>query len=147
MKPRLYASAALAALTGAILAAEPASAQSTGSAAAADGAAPQDSGLGDIIVTAQKREQRLLNSLVRPEQLVRFREDIILPSVDRWMSRMVRQDAAGAYGCDLAGVVELIFLEFAAKIIGIEGVESEEGMARLRGWRYQPRLDDRGLCR
>ena len=32
-----------------------------------------------------------------------------------------------------AGVVELIFLEFAAKIIGIEGVESEEGMARLRG--------------
>lgn len=80
-----------------------------------------------------RQRRRLLNSLVRPEQLVRFREDIILPSVDRWMSRMVRQDAAGAYGCDLAGVVELIFLEFAAKIIGIEGVESEEGMARLRG--------------
>ena len=33
----------------------------------------------------------------------------------------------------MAGVVELIFLEFAAKIIGIQGVESEEGMARLRG--------------
>lgn len=80
-----------------------------------------------------RQRRRLLNSLVRPEQLVRFREDIILPSVDRWMSRMVKPNEEGAFGCDLAGVVELIFLEFAAKIIGIEGVESEEGMARLRG--------------
>lgn len=80
-----------------------------------------------------RQRRRLLNSLVRPEQLIRFREDIILPSVDRWMSRMVKPNTDGAFGCDLAGVVELIFLEFAAKIIGIEGVESEEGMARLRG--------------
>lgn len=80
-----------------------------------------------------RQRRRLLNSLVRPEQLVRFREDIILPSVDRWMGRSVKADVDGQYGCDLAGVVELIFLEFAAKIIGIEGVESEEGMARLRG--------------
>ncbi|NML91714.1 cytochrome P450 (plasmid) [Sphingobium sp. SJ10-10] len=80
-----------------------------------------------------RQRRRLLNSLVRPEQLVRFREDIILPSVDRWMGRMIKRNEDGAFGCDLAGVVELIFLEFAAKIIGIEGVESEEGMARLRG--------------
>jgi len=80
-----------------------------------------------------RQRRRLLNSLVRPEQLVRFREDIILPSVDRWMSRSVKANQQGEFGCDLAGVVELIFLEFAAKIIGIEGVESEEGMARLRG--------------
>lgn len=80
-----------------------------------------------------RQRRRLLNALVRPEQLIRFREDIILPSVDRWMSRSVTKNEDGQYGCDLAGVVELIFLEFAAKIIGIEGVESEEGMARLRG--------------
>lgn len=59
MKLRLYASAALAAVMGAILTAGPASAQSAEPAAPVDGAAPQDSGLGDIIVTAQKREQRL----------------------------------------------------------------------------------------
>ncbi len=80
-----------------------------------------------------KNRRRLLNMLVRPEQLVRFREDIILPSVDRWMSRSVKKTADGVLACDLASVVELIFLEFAAKIIGIQGVESEEGMARLRG--------------
>ena len=79
-----------------------------------------------------RQRRRMLNSLVRPEQLVRFREDIILPSVDRWMGRMVKRNDDGTFGCDLANVVELIFLEFAAKIIGIEGVESEEGMARLR---------------
>lgn len=59
MKRRLYASAALAAVMCAILTAGPASAQSAEPAAAADGAASQDPGLGDIIVTAQKREQRL----------------------------------------------------------------------------------------
>lgn len=80
-----------------------------------------------------RHRRRLLNMLVRPEQLVRFREDVILPSVDRWMSRAVKKNDEGAYACDLANVVELIFLEFAAKIIGIQGVESEEGMARLRG--------------
>lgn len=79
-----------------------------------------------------RQRRRLLNSLVRPEELVRFREDIILPSVERWMARSVTKNEDGDYGCDLASVVELIFLEFAAKIIGIQGVESEEGMARLR---------------
>ena len=79
-----------------------------------------------------RQRRRLLNSLVRPEELVRFREDIILPSVERWMNRSVQMNEDGLYGCDLASVVELIFLEFAAKIIGIQGVESEEGMARLR---------------
>lgn len=80
-----------------------------------------------------RQRRRLLNALVRPEELVRFREDIILPSVDRWMARSVKPLGGGRYGCDLAAVVELIFLEFAAKIIGIQGVESQEGMARLRG--------------
>lgn len=80
-----------------------------------------------------RQRRRLLNTLVRPEQLIRFREDIILPSVDRWLTRAVKKNDQGAYACDLAGVVELIFLEFAAKIIGIQGVESEDGMARLRG--------------
>ena len=79
-----------------------------------------------------RQRRRLLNGLVRPEELIRFREDIILPSVERWMSRSVKQNDSGEFGCDLASVVELIFLEFAAKIIGLQGVESEEGMAKLR---------------
>lgn len=79
-----------------------------------------------------RQRRRLLNSLVRPEELIRFREHVILPSVDRWLGRAVKKNAEGLYTCDLADVVERIFLEFAAKIIGLQGVESEEGMARLR---------------
>ena len=82
---------------------------------------------------AHRKRRRLLNQLVRPEQLVHYREDIILPAVQRWMGRKVEKNEDGTYRVDLASVVELIFLEFAAKIIGIQGVESEEGMARLRG--------------
>ncbi len=79
-----------------------------------------------------RNRRRLLNSLVRPEELVRFREHVILPSVDRWLSRALKKNEEGLYGCDLAGVVERIFLEFAAALIGLQGTESEEGMARLR---------------
>lgn len=82
---------------------------------------------------AHRKRRRLLNQLVRPEQLVHYREEIILPAVQRWMARKAEENADGTFSIDLAGVVELIFLEFAAKIIGIQGVESEEGMARLRG--------------
>lgn len=82
---------------------------------------------------AHRKRRRLLNQLVRPEQLVHYREEIILPAVQRWMVRNAEENADGTYRVDLATVVELIFLEFAAKIIGIQGVESEEGMARLRG--------------
>jgi cytochrome P450 len=82
---------------------------------------------------AHKERRRVLNALVRPHQLERYREEIILPSIDRWMSRLVKQDEAGRCTCDVAQLVELVFLEFAAKLIGLEGVESEEGMARLRG--------------
>ncbi len=80
-----------------------------------------------------RKRRRLLNALVRPEQLVRYREDIILPAVQRWMGRATVRNEDGTHSVDLAQVVELIFLEFAAKMIGIQGVESEEGMARLRG--------------
>lgn len=36
---------------------------------------------------AKATYRRLLNQLVRPEQLVHYREEIILPAVQRWMGR------------------------------------------------------------
>jgi cytochrome P450 len=74
----------------------------------------------------------LLNALVRPEQLVRFREDVVLPSVDRWLGRALVREEDGSYSCDLAPVVEKVFLEFAAKIIGLRDIESVERMERLQ---------------
>lgn len=79
-----------------------------------------------------RQRRRLLNSLVRPEQLQTYREEIILPSIERWLTRSVKQNEKGQYACDMAQVVELIFLEFAAKIIGLQNVESQDRMARLR---------------
>ncbi|MEZ7272925.1 TonB-dependent receptor [Sphingobium sp. 10 DY56-G10] len=60
MKHQFHTSAAIIALTGAsILMAAQASAQTDGAPAQAEQPAADQSGLGDIIVTAQKREQRL----------------------------------------------------------------------------------------
>jgi cytochrome P450 len=92
----------------------------------------QEGNLAMINGELHRERRRMLNALVRPEELIRFRDHIILPSVERWLSRSVKKNADGLYSCDLAAVVELIFLEFAAKIIGLQGVESEEGMAKLR---------------
>ncbi|AMK26540.1 cytochrome P450 (plasmid) [Sphingobium sp. SJ10-10] len=74
----------------------------------------------------------LLNALVRPDQLVRFREDVVLPSVDRWLGRALVRGEDGSFSCDLAPVVEKVFLEFAAKIIGLRDIESVERMERLQ---------------
>jgi cytochrome P450 len=92
----------------------------------------QDNILSMINGDAHRHRRRLLNSLVRPEALVRFREDVVMPSVDRWLAQAVKPTGEGLFGCDLAAVVELVFLEFAAKLIGLQGIGTEEGLLRLR---------------
>jgi cytochrome P450 len=78
------------------------------------------------------RRRKLLNKLVKPESLDRIREEIVEPSVRRSMNDIVKPGPSGVYRCDLVELLDRIFLEFSAKLIGLFGVETEAGMNRLR---------------
>lgn len=78
------------------------------------------------------RRRKLLNKLVKPESLDRIRAEIVEPSVVRSMKDVVKQGDDGIHRCDLAELLDRIFLEFSAKIIGLYGVETEDEIARLR---------------
>ncbi|API58664.1 hypothetical protein BSL82_04520 [Tardibacter chloracetimidivorans] len=92
----------------------------------------QDGNLSMLNGDAHRHRRKHLNALVRPEQLIYFREDVIVPSVERWLARAVKPDERGMMRCDLSAVVERTFLEFTAKLIGLQDIETEERMARLR---------------
>jgi cytochrome P450 len=77
--------------------------------------------------------RKLLNRLVRPDSLEAIREDIIIPSAHKVLARsLASPDADGVYRLELVEFCERVFLEFAAKLIGLVGVDSEQGMTRLR---------------
>jgi cytochrome P450 len=80
-----------------------------------------------------RKRRKLLNSLVRPEALDAMREDVVLPSALRVLKeKVVRSEDDGVCRADLAEVCELIFLEFAAKLIGFVNTDTTEAMDRLR---------------
>jgi cytochrome P450 len=80
-----------------------------------------------------RKRRRLLNSLMRPEALEHIREHVVLPAARRIIWDAANQPLAdGTHRCELVGVLERIFLESSAKIIGLVDVESDERMARLR---------------
>jgi cytochrome P450 len=77
--------------------------------------------------------RKLLNQLVRPDQLTFIREQLILPEVDRLMRmRLAEPDADGFYGFDLVDFCERVFLRFTAKLIGLINVDSDDAVDRLR---------------
>lgn len=92
----------------------------------------QDGNLSMLNGDAHRHRRKHLNALVRPDQLIRFREDVVVPSVERWLARSVTVHQDGTVRCDLSEVVERTFLEFTAKLIGLEDIETEERMTRLR---------------
>jgi cytochrome P450 len=79
-----------------------------------------------------RSRRKKLNRLVRPEELIRWRDEVAMPSVDRWLLNAASKREDDTLECDLADVAERVFLEFAAKFIGLDGVDTEEGMGRLR---------------
>ena len=83
---------------------------------------------------ASHRDRRkLLNQLVRPDALDVIREDIILPAASTLLEeRLKTPDEEGLYRIDLIEFLERVFLNFTAKLIGLVGVDNEDGMARLR---------------
>ena len=81
----------------------------------------------------EHRERRkLLNTLLRPDALQAIREDVILPAAERLLaSRLAHPDEDGAYRMDLVEFCHRVFLHFTAKLIGLVGVDTEDGIAAL----------------
>lgn len=80
-----------------------------------------------------RQRRKLLNSLMRPEVLQELREDIVLPAAVRILEKgLGAPDADGVHRCELVALLERIFLESSAKLIGFHDVESDERMAELR---------------
>jgi cytochrome P450 len=80
-----------------------------------------------------RARRKLLNQLVRPDELTYIREELILPEVDRLLElRLAEPDADGRYGLDLVDLCERVFLRFTAKLIGLVNVDGDEAIDRLR---------------
>jgi cytochrome P450 len=82
---------------------------------------------------AHRDRRKLLNQLVRPDALDVIREDVILPAASKLLEeRLQTPDNDGVYRIDLIELLERVFLNFTAKLIGLIGVDTDEGMTRLR---------------
>jgi cytochrome P450 len=82
---------------------------------------------------AHLQRRKMLNQLVRPDALDVIREDIILPAASILLEqRLEAPDGDGVYRIDLIELLERVFLNFTAKLIGLIGVDTDEGMTRLR---------------
>jgi cytochrome P450 len=82
---------------------------------------------------AHRERRKMLNQLVRPDALDAIREDIILPAATELLrKRLQAPDADGVYRMDLIEFLERVFLNFTAQLIGLVGVDTDDGMTRLR---------------
>ncbi|MDQ1517491.1 MAG: hypothetical protein QOE80_3321 [Actinomycetota bacterium] len=82
---------------------------------------------------AEHRERRkLLNTLLRPDALHAIREDVILPAARRLLAaRLEHADDDGIYRMDLVDFCHRVFLHFTAKLVGLVGVDTDEGISQL----------------
>jgi len=81
----------------------------------------------------EHRERRkLLNTLLRPDALHAIREDVILPAAQRLLAhRLAEPDEDGVYRMDLVEFCHRVFIHFTAKLVGLGGIDSEEGITAL----------------
>lgn len=81
---------------------------------------------------SHRDRRKLLNRLLRPEALDAIREEVILPAAERLLERrLVEPDGDGVYRMDLVDFCHRVFLHFTAKLIGLVGVDTEEGITAL----------------
>ena len=82
---------------------------------------------------SEHRDRRkLLNTLLRPHALHAIREDVILPAARRLLdTRLAEPDEDGVYRMDLVEFCHRVFLHFTAKLIGLVGVDTEDGITAL----------------
>jgi cytochrome P450 len=80
-----------------------------------------------------RRRRKLVNQLVRPDALDEMREQHILPSISRFMRRLLTgPDADGLYRCDLVQLADMLFVSFGARMIGFTDL-TDERLDQLRG--------------
>lgn len=81
----------------------------------------------------EHRERRkLLNTLLRPDALHAVREDVILPAAQKLLgTRLAEPDDDGVYRMDLVDFCHRVFIHFTAKLVGLVGVDTEEGITAL----------------
>jgi cytochrome P450 len=82
---------------------------------------------------AEHRDRRkMLNRLIRPDALTAIREDMILPAArDYLINRLGEADPDGVHRADLVDLCHRTFLQFTARLIGLVGIDTEEGLTRL----------------
>jgi cytochrome P450 len=82
---------------------------------------------------AHRSRRRLLNRLVRPAALDEFRDQVIAPQSDVVLRRLLATPSPdGKYRLELMEFSDRVFLHFAAKLVGLVGVETEEQVAELQ---------------
>jgi cytochrome P450 len=85
----------------------------------------------DGVVHRERR--KMLNRLLRPEQLINYREQVVLPSLRRVLVQtLAKPDSDGFYRCDLLLACERIFINFSAKLIGLVDADSPESIEEMR---------------
>jgi cytochrome P450 len=82
---------------------------------------------------AEHRQRRkLLNTLLRPDALQAIREDVILPAAQKLLAtRLAVPDDDGVYRMDLVDFCHRVFIHFTAQLVGLVGVDTEEGITAL----------------
>lgn len=80
-----------------------------------------------------KRRRKLMNGLVRPEALDRYRDEVALPALREEMERLITE-VDGRREADLVALLDRVFLKFSARFIGLTGVDSEAGLSQLQSY-------------
>src|ERR1700737_2120339 len=81
---------------------------------------------------AHRVRRRTLNRLIQPSSLDAIREDVVR-TAGVLLERMVAEPGPdGTYRMDLVEFLERVFLHFTARFIGLVGVDTDEGLTRLR---------------
>ncbi len=81
---------------------------------------------------SHRTRRKVLNQLVRPEALDHIRDEIVTPQAREQLPQFVTQQDDGRYRVDLVAFCDRVFLHFAAKFIGLIGVETTEQLDRLQ---------------
>jgi cytochrome P450 len=78
------------------------------------------------------QRRRVMNRLVRPAALEQYRDDRLLPSLQRQLAELAaRPDPDGKYRTDLVSFVMGTFSHFAASMIGLADIGNQDGNKRL----------------
>jgi cytochrome P450 len=81
---------------------------------------------------SHRTRRKVLNPLVRADAIAGLREDIVLPEADRLLALLLAEpDADGKCRLELVDFLERVFIHFTAKLIGLQGMDTDERIALM----------------